>query len=343
MRRRHSVAELRHVLSTMPVDRPTDWASIVEQLQQVLGNAPLAGIYNFVRSGTGLTPGLAFISQTSRKTALAHIQGLVTNAELTFDPLNVCRADQNRVATVAQLIRRGHAGSAMRDRLARIGQQLRGLRTVEQVRALISEGNTMLAWVGALSEDVEAFGEREQSALRKLIPHFHKRLLLEQRLEHAPLRLATLDAALEAMSEPVFLVCAARQPVLMNSGARALWSASRLEVGQDIQDALSGDARKFRVTRVAGRGLPPHWLLVRRAGRTESIARLAYARQAWALTPREAQVLALVAEGRTNLAVSRDLACAERTVELHVTRLLQKARVSNRASLVAQFWTGKAA
>lgn len=336
------IVELRQALSTMPVDGPTDWSSIVTQLQQVLGRPSLAGVYNLVLESGNLSPRIAVISQTSRERARAHISGLVANAELAFDPLRVDRADQNRVATIAQLICRGHPAVRLRARVAGIGQRLVGLKMVEQMRVLITDGATMLGWVGGLSDDPEHFGAREHSALRDLVPYFHKRLLLEQRLDHAPLRAATLDVALEAMTEPVLVVSTARRPVLMNSGGRALWSTSRLELMQDIEDAMNGDSRKFRVTPIAARGIPRHWLLVRRADCTDASARLAHARKAWALTSREAEVLALVAEGRTNSAVARDLACAERTVELHVTRLLQKARVSNRASLVAQFWTGKA-
>ncbi|MDP1828041.1 MAG: helix-turn-helix transcriptional regulator [Archangium sp.] len=336
------VAELRQALSTMTVDGPTDWSSIVTQLQQALGRPSLAGIYNLVLESGSLSPRLAVISQTSSERAHAHIRGLVANAELAFDPLRVARADQNRIATVAQLIRRGYPAVRLRARVAGIGQRLVGVRMVEQMRVLITDGATLLGWVGGLSDDADHFGAREHSTLRELVPYFHKRLLLEQRLEHAPLRAATLDVALEAMTEPVLVVSAARRPVLMNSGGRALWSTSRLELAQDIEDALNGDTRKFRVTPISARGIPQHWLLVRRADCTGASARLAHARKTWGLTAREAEVLSLVAEGRTNGSVARDLACAERTVELHVTRLLQKARVSNRASLVAQFWTGKA-
>jgi DNA-binding NarL/FixJ family response regulator len=43
-----------------------------------------------------------------------------------------------------------------------------------------------------------------------------------------------------------------------------------------------------------------------------------------ALTPRESEVLALMAEGRTNLGISRRLWLTERTVETHVSSILAK-------------------
>jgi DNA-binding NarL/FixJ family response regulator len=43
-----------------------------------------------------------------------------------------------------------------------------------------------------------------------------------------------------------------------------------------------------------------------------------------ALTPREREVLALMAEGRTNLGIARRLWLTERTVETHITSILAK-------------------
>ncbi|MHC1562125.1 ATP-binding protein [Actinomycetospora sp. C-140] len=52
-----------------------------------------------------------------------------------------------------------------------------------------------------------------------------------------------------------------------------------------------------------------------------------------ALTPREEQVLALVAEGLANRGIARSLHLSERTVEKHVERLLAKTGSRNRAQL----------
>lgn len=46
------------------------------------------------------------------------------------------------------------------------------------------------------------------------------------------------------------------------------------------------------------------------------------------LTPRESEVLALMAEGRTNLAISRRLWVSERTVETHIASILNKLGLS---------------
>jgi DNA-binding NarL/FixJ family response regulator len=61
----------------------------------------------------------------------------------------------------------------------------------------------------------------------------------------------------------------------------------------------------------------------------------------WKLTPRQAEVLALVVAGRTNKEIANELACAENTVELHVTRLLRKTSTSSRTHLIAHFWADR--
>lgn len=52
------------------------------------------------------------------------------------------------------------------------------------------------------------------------------------------------------------------------------------------------------------------------------------------LTPRERQILGLLAEGRSNAAIAASLARSTRTVEHHVARLLAKLGASNRAEAV---------
>jgi DNA-binding NarL/FixJ family response regulator len=52
-----------------------------------------------------------------------------------------------------------------------------------------------------------------------------------------------------------------------------------------------------------------------------------------------ADVLAQVVVGRSNKAVAATLACAESTIEIHVSALLEKAACDSRAQLVARFWS----
>jgi DNA-binding CsgD family transcriptional regulator len=67
--------------------------------------------------------------------------------------------------------------------------------------------------------------------------------------------------------------------------------------------------------------------------------RLERATVAWHLTPRQTEVLAHVVAGLANKEIAAELGCAEKTVELHVTRILRKAGVTSRAQLTARFWS----
>jgi len=68
-------------------------------------------------------------------------------------------------------------------------------------------------------------------------------------------------------------------------------------------------------------------------------ARLDPATSAWKLTPRQTDVLRLVARGDANKDIAAALGCAENTIELHVTGLLRRVGVSSRTQLVARFWS----
>ena len=59
------------------------------------------------------------------------------------------------------------------------------------------------------------------------------------------------------------------------------------------------------------------------------------------LTPREREVAALVAAGRTNREIAADLVLAERTVETHVANILGKLGFSNRVQIAG--WLARAA
>jgi ATP/maltotriose-dependent transcriptional regulator MalT len=53
------------------------------------------------------------------------------------------------------------------------------------------------------------------------------------------------------------------------------------------------------------------------------------------LTPRELEILRLVAQGRTNRAIADELVLSERTIERHVTNTFAKLNVSSRAAATA--------
>jgi DNA-binding CsgD family transcriptional regulator len=59
-------------------------------------------------------------------------------------------------------------------------------------------------------------------------------------------------------------------------------------------------------------------------------------RQTWQLTARESEVLGELAAGRSNKDIALRLHCSVRTVDVHVSSLLRKARCGSRAELIAR-------
>jgi DNA-binding NarL/FixJ family response regulator len=75
-------------------------------------------------------------------------------------------------------------------------------------------------------------------------------------------------------------------------------------------------------------------LLVARGTGAGVEARLRDCSTAWNLRPRVVEVLRGVVRGLSNVAIARELGVVERTIEVHVSTLLEAARVENRASLI---------
>lgn len=57
-----------------------------------------------------------------------------------------------------------------------------------------------------------------------------------------------------------------------------------------------------------------------------------------ALTPRQHEVLALVAQGKRNQQIARALCIAEHTVEAHLRTIYQKLKVRSRTAAANHYW-----
>jgi DNA-binding CsgD family transcriptional regulator len=111
---------------------------------------------------------------------------------------------------------------------------------------------------------------------------------------------------------------AARMRVLLGLACRALsdndTAALELEAARDVFEQL---------------GAAPD------LARIDSLARCALSVDVHGLTPRELQVLRLVAAGETNSAIASELVLSERTVDRHVSNIFTKLDVSSRAAATA--------
>lgn len=155
------------------------------------------------------------------------------------------------------------------------------------------------------------------------------------------------DAAQERLAAPTSRVCR----------ALALGRSEGLEL---LRAWVRGEARRGR----PGQPAPPPAALLQRFGEPtlrsyldsgrrvflvglpppdprdpERVARRAFElAERHRLTPRQAEVLALLAQGRTNRTIAAALGCRESTVEFHVTAILARLHCRNRAAAVARFW-----
>jgi len=110
----------------------------------------------------------------------------------------------------------------------------------------------------------------------------------------------------------------ARVRVLLGQACRAL--------GDDDSAALELEAARDGFSQL---GAAPD------LARVELLIRHATPSDAHGLTPRELEVLRLVAAGETNKAIATDLVLSERTVDRHVSNILTKLGVTSRAAATA--------
>lgn len=60
------------------------------------------------------------------------------------------------------------------------------------------------------------------------------------------------------------------------------------------------------------------------------------------LTPREHEVLSLVAQGKRNSQIGQSLCIAEHTVETHLKNIFRKLQVASRTEASQHFWVAQA-
>ncbi|MGH8825345.1 MAG: helix-turn-helix domain-containing protein, partial [Jiangellaceae bacterium] len=118
--------------------------------------------------------------------------------------------------------------------------------------------------------------------------------------------------------------------------ARSRWRLAEALLAVDQRDAAGSAARAAHETAV-GLGARPLQnaieSLVRR-GRLDAGIPEMVSSDTGGLTPREREVLALLAEGRTNRQIGQQLYIAEKTASVHVSNILAKLGASGRTEAV---------
>jgi DNA-binding CsgD family transcriptional regulator len=203
----------------------------------------------------------------------------------------------------------------------------------------------------ALHRAGQGFGDRDRAMLAAIAPHARAAFARVAEHERLAERLALLEAGIEAGEEGMLLVARdgrirSASPMgrsllrdwfdAAHGGGRlpgevADWQASARGDERPARLLRSRPGRRLRVTLLAG---GDEDVLILREDRDRPLSPDALA-GVLPISRREAEVLALVAEGRTNAAIAEALTLSPRTVARHVERLLARLCVPNRAAATA--------
>jgi DNA-binding CsgD family transcriptional regulator len=313
----------------MHLDRRSVWSTFLPELRHAV-RAHLSLAYGVRLTDEG--PEVAFVEgapteAVSRERVAQFTEGFSRSRDYTaFNPLRVEPPQRNRVMQLAEL--RGGGASAHWQKL--------GVGGHDQLRVLACEEQTLLAWVGAYRE--EPFTPRERLILQAVTPALRERLLLEQRMENGPLARAALDASLEALVRPAVIIDGRGHVHFANSLARAALETDASALRERLLASLRGESLAYAISPLSVAGAVAYALAIEAAAPRDPALLVREAQQRWGLTPRETQTLGLLAEGLSNRAISGQLACAERTVEVHVANVLSKSNCDSRAQLIARLW-----
>jgi DNA-binding CsgD family transcriptional regulator len=208
------------------------------------------------------------------------------------------------------------AGAAIGRVVAETTDRLRRVKVLPAyVEIMLAAADVPAARVAA-DELVEITHDYDMPALRASAGHALGAVLLAE--GQARGALGALRAAWDVWRELDVPYEGARARVLIALGCRAL--------GDEDSAALELDAAR-RV--FAELGAAADLAGVGHLTREQTDA------EAYGLTPRELQVLRLLATGKTNRAIAADLVIAEKTVDRHVTNIFTKLGISSRAAATA--------
>lgn len=211
-----------------------------------------------------------------------------------------------------------------------------------QLRVLVCDGPSLLTWFGALQP--EPFHPRQHRLMGALVPAIRRRLAIESQLASFPCVTAGLEAALEAIGAPAFVVTSNGRVLEANSAGRALVERGSARVKRSLSEAVARRPAElpFELTPLRGLGTSLGWLAVHRGGGAEQRVedRATSMATRWGLTRRQTELLRLLATGASNRVIGATLGISERTVEAHLTVMFEKVGVEGRSALVARVLAG---
>lgn len=270
-----------------------------------------------------------------RQILLRHLDGKARPKWGYYDPLRPEPAQRNRVLSVRDMLAPKRPMGTDITAAAREA----GVLEKDQVRVLLCDGPALLAWIGGFRD--ETVTARERAIFASIVPSLQKRALLEKRLQRSALRDCALTPVLEALTCAAMIVTPGGAVAVTNAAGKALLDHDGAAWRERLRQATSGVAIPgIEVTPfpVAGGGLHI-LLLVRPSVHADASVRARLLAERWGLTARHSEVLEQLAWGDSNKSIADRIGCAPRTVEIHISAMLERAQVGSRAELIARFWT----
>src|SRR5260370_10409483 len=155
------------------------------------------------------------------------------------------------------------------------------------------------------------------------------------------LRAAAVSAALEKIPSASFIVSVGGLIDQANARGKALLQRNRAAVLRSLRQSMIDRhlGGRFEMCPLPRLGSAIQFLAIQRQPSDFEADRIAVATLRWQLTPSESRVLAPLVQGQSNRGIASQIGCTERTVEAHVTHILQRVRVESRSALIAKFWS----
>jgi DNA-binding CsgD family transcriptional regulator len=330
--------ELRHLIDRIEADAPPILSVVSGALGEHVG-ADFDASYGLASIDESDQITFVYSSRQGPTDLVPRFRAVVAASPRPWKraPERVPQTERNRVMLWDEVLR------AMKVRAEDhpiIRDVLRPLGVRRQMRVVICDGPSMLAFVGAFRGRGRDFNERERNRLRALVPALRRRLLFERQIGELRLLKNAFETVLEQVGAPVLLVDARGQVRHTNAAGKAWLVHKGRDALADVASATKSEktSAALDVRRLSVPGLPPHALVTVSGPAVVSPAhaRVDVVATKWKLTPRQRDVVRLITQGRSNKNIAATLGIAEVTVEVHVSAILRRAGAGSRAELIAR-------
>jgi DNA-binding CsgD family transcriptional regulator len=264
---------------------------------------------------------------------------------------HIARTGDARVLKISDFLSR-----ARFHRLGLYNEFFRGLGLDYQIAATIPTKRRIIGIV--FNRSGQDFTERERLMLTLLHPHLLQAYRNAVTVTAMREELRATKRALDELGSAVIVLAPGGRVTSMTASARKLLADyfDSCRSGDGLPDTIRqwcrcqrsalaqlrvpeplvvNDAGKRLVARMVPDG---HQTLLLLEERTAVVGMQALG--ASDLTSREAEVLAWVARGRTNLEIGRILNISSRTIQKHLEHIFQKLGVESRTAAASRFWEG---